>query len=182
MAVTANGHQVIIKNRTTGDHPRLRKWIIPGTSRHLLLRDGCMGFILVHVALWFDESIEQLDRKGEVWDEWGWAVRPVRGQTTGYSNHAGGAAEDLNATKHPRGVPVSDTMSKAKIKAIRRRMKWYGGVVIWGGGWKTPDGMHFEIAKVSHKRMVLLARSLKLTPRGRRIMKANPDAKGLLKY
>src|SRR4051812_28143633 len=94
-----NGYPVIETNRTTGSLPRLRKWIIPGTDRHVFLRDGSVGFVLVHLALWFHNTIERLDRG--VWDEWGWAVRPVRGQTTGYSNHAAGAAEDLNATLHP---------------------------------------------------------------------------------
>lgn len=177
MATTANGHTVLESNRTTGSFPRLRKWIIPGTGRHLYLRDGSMGFILIHVALWFDETIERLDRRGDQWDEWGWAVRPVRGQTSGYSNHAAGAAEDLNATRHPRGVSVYKTFTRRQIRKIERRMRWFRGIVIWGGKWRTPDGMHFEIAPVTLKRCEQFAKLLMKTPRGRRILKANPGAK-----
>lgn len=180
MATTANGHTVIMDTTTDGPLPRLRKWYIPGTGRHLLLRDGAMGFILVHVALWFHEAIERLNLSGQPWDEWGHAVRPVRGQTAGYSNHAGGVAEDLNATLHPRGVPATRTFTPKQIKAIERRMRFYLGLVIWGGKWRTPDGMHFEIAPTSLKRCEQLARVLMKTPRGRRILEANPGAKGVI--
>lgn len=178
MATTANGQEVLSSNRTTGPLPRLRKWLVPGTNRHLYLRDGSMGFILVHVALWFHECVERLDLSGQPWDEWGWAVRPQRGRTTGYSNHAGGVAEDLNATLHPRGVSVTRTMTPKQIRAIRNRMAWtiLRGTVIWGGGWRTPDGMHFEIAPVPLSRCELVAKVLAKTPRGKRILAANPGA------
>ena len=181
MATTANGHPVIFDNRTDGPLPRLRKWNIPGTNRYLLLRDGAMGFILIHLALWFHEVVERLDIRGQAWDEWGWAVRPIRGQTSGYSNHAGGVAEDLNATLHPRGVPVTRTMTPKQIRLIKRRMIWFRGIVIWGGGWRTPDGMHFEIAPVTLKRCEWFARLLMATPRGRRILKENPGAAAVIK-
>lgn len=181
MAQTVNGHDVLFDNRTAGRLPRLRQWRVPGTDRHLFLRDGAMGFILIHIALWFHETVERLNLSGQVWDEWGWAVRPVRGQTSGYSNHAGGVAEDLNATLHPRGVPVTRTMTSKQIKRIRRRMRFMmAGVAIWGGGWNTPDGMHFEIAPVSLKRCELLAKLLMRTPRGKRILDVNPGAKKVI--
>lgn len=179
MATTVNGH-LVLSNRTAGPLPRLRKWIIPETNRHLMLRDGSMGFILIHVALWFDEVVERLDRSGEPWDEWGYAVRPVRGETTGFSNHAGGAAEDLNATKHPRGVPVSNTMTERQIRLIRRRMRLYDGVVIWGGGWRIPDGMHFEIADVPLAKCESIAKRLMHSPRGERILAVNPGAEEVI--
>jgi hypothetical protein len=139
-----------------------------------------MGFILIHCALWFHETIERLDISGQVWDEWGWAVRPVRGQTSGYSNHAGGVAEDLNATRHPRGVSASSTMTDKQIRAIELRMVFYRGVVIWGGKWSTPDGMHFEIAPGELSRFETLAKVLMMTPRGKRILTANPGAKEVI--
>src|SRR6185436_1098451 len=80
MATSVNGYPVLSTNRTTGPLPRLRKWVVPGANRHLLVRDGSTGFLLLHFALWWHESIGKLDAKGAPWDEWGWAVRPVRGQ------------------------------------------------------------------------------------------------------
>ena len=180
MSTTANRHTVLFSNRTSGDLPRLRKWRVPGTDIHLLLRDGAMGFILIHVALWFHEKVERLDLSGQPWDEWGWAVRPVRGQTSGYSNHAGGVAEDLNATLHPRGVPAKRTFTPKQIRAIKFQMKFYLGLVIWGGLWRMPDAMHFEIAPASLASCERLARWLVRTPRGRRILAANPGAKAVI--
>lgn len=180
MARTVNGQTVIFDNDTTGAHPRLRKWVIPGTNRHLYLRDGCMGFILIHIALWFDEVIERLDRTGDQWDEWGWAVRPPRGTSTGYSQHAGGVAEDLNATRHPRGVSISRTFTSGQIAKIKARVLIYNKCVIWGGVWRIPDGMHFEIAPVSFSRCSILAKALMKTPRGIRILRANPGAKTVI--
>jgi hypothetical protein len=180
MSVTANGYPVIRDRHTSGSFPRLREWQIPGTGRHLFLRDGAMGFILAHVALWFHESIERLNIHGEPWDEWGWAVRPIRGQTSGYSNHAGGGAIDLNSTQHPLGVAVSHTFTKKQIRAIKLRMLFYRKIVIWGGVWRRPDGEHFEIAKVSLKRCNWFARVLMKTPRGLRILKVNPGAKAVI--
>lgn len=173
MATTVNGWPVL-DGSTTGALPRLRKIVIPGTGRHFVLRDGSLGFVLAHIILWFHERIERLDLASDVWDEWGHAVRPVRGQSTGYSNHAGGAAGDVNATRHPIGVAISRTFTPKQIAAIRRRLRFYAGVIIWGGNWSRPDGMHFEVAPVTLRRVELLARVLVKTPRGKRILEANP--------
>src|SRR6476661_5867602 len=169
-----NGYPVIASNRTTGGLPRLRKWIIPGTDRHVYLRDGSAGFLLVHLALWFSEAIERIGLG--IWDDWGWAVRPVRGQVAGYSNHAAGCAVDLNATRHPRGVSLR-TFSLSQVVAIRARLLLYRGCLRWGGDYRNSptDGMHFEIVKPIgdvEKRALTLAN----TPRGRRILAANPGA------
>lgn len=178
MSTTVNGWPVLDSD-TTGPLPRLRKWIVPDTDRHFLLRDGACGFVLVCVLLWFHEKVERLDLG--IWDDWGWAVRPVRGQTTGYSNHAGGVAADANATRHPLAVPVASTFTDAQIKAIRRRLRLYLGLVIWGGDWNRPDGMHFELARADLSTVERLARVLMLTRRGRRILAANPGAKSVIK-
>lgn len=187
MATTANGWPVIFDNRTTGPQPRLRKWMVPAGNglrsgeRYFYLRDGAIGFVLMHFILWFHETIERLDETA-IWDEWGWAVRPIRGQSSGYSNHAGGAAADVNATLHPRGVAVAKTFSSAEIKKIRVWVasKKYLGVLRWGGDWSTPDGMHIEIAPVRPRRVKRVARMLMKTSRGKRILDANPYAKKVI--
>jgi len=181
MAKTVNGWPVIFEADYTGPGPHLRKWWMPegnGLTHHekyFILRDGAIGFVLMHFMLWFHETIERLDIN-RIWDEWGWAVRPVRGQTTGYSNHAGGAAADGNATLHPRGVAVRKTFSLRQLTLIRSWIatKKYLGVLVWGGDWRIPDGMHAEIASVPLSRVQRVARLLAKTPRGKRILKANP--------
>lgn len=184
MATTVNGWPVLFTNRTDGPMPRLRKWNVPATNglskgeKYFYLRDGSTGFILMHFIMWFHETIERLD-VNKIWDEWGWAVRPVRGQTVGYSNHAGGVAADLNATLHPRGVSIWRSFSAKEIRAIRMRIRSriYWKCLIWGGDWSTPDGMHVELANVSLSRVEHVARVLMKTRRGQRILKANPGAK-----
>lgn len=182
MATSANGLNVIFSSTD----PRLRKWWFPegsGLKRHeryLLMRDGSVGFVLMHFFLWFHETIERIDTQ-RLWDEWGWAVRPIRGQTTGFSNHASGSAGDVNATVHPRGVSIWRTFKKWQILKIRLRMKLFNGVLTWGGDWRTPDGMHAEITTGKSIRQVeKVARRLASTPRGKRILEANPGAKKVI--
>jgi hypothetical protein len=179
MATSANGYPVLFDTRTTGELPRLRKWVIPGTNRHVFLRDGSVGFLLVHFALWWHERIARLDARNTVWDEWGWAVRPIRGKTSGYSNHASASAIDLDATLHPIGVSIYKTFTKVQIARIRLRMAFFRGTLAWGGEWSRPDGMHVEIAKPMFN-VEKLARRLSTSPRGKRILAANPGAREVI--
>lgn len=157
--------------------PKTRKWIIPDTGRHLVLRDGSAGFLLAHMALWWHEELERLDL-GQ-WDEWGYAPRPIRGSSTP-SNHASATAADLNATKHPLGVAVLDTFTAAQARRIRRRLRLYAGTLRWGGDYsRRPDAMHVELDRPLRD-AERVARRLMLTPRGRRILAANPGAKEVI--
>src|SRR3712207_430012 len=125
MATSQNGWPGI----ESSSSPLLHKWLVPGTGRHFVLRIGAAGFLLSHLALWFDEAIERLDI-GQ-WDDWGWAYREVRGYTT-LSNHASGTAVDLNATRHPMGVETHKTVAGDQIKRIRARLdETYKGTIRW---------------------------------------------------
>lgn len=149
-----------------------RKLVIPGTGRHLIVAGGPGALILGHLALWFHEEVERLDVG--VWDEWGWAFRPQRGTTTTWSEHAGGRAIDLNATRHPMGVETLQTLTRAQVSRIRRRLvKVYRGLVEWGGEWDRPDAMHFQLVHAPW-RLARAAKRLANTPRGRRVLAANP--------
>lgn len=179
MATSQNGYTAFTHARTTGELPRLRRWVVPGTDRHLILRDGSVGFLLVHLALWFHQRVERLDVG--VWDEWGWAFRPIRGTSSTLSNHSSGTAADLNATRHPLGVPIARTFTPRQVRMIRRRVRWlFRRLIVWGGDWNRPDGMHFELAAVELQRAERLARFLMRTPRGRRVLRANPDARAVI--
>ena len=171
MATSQNGWPVL-----SASDRRMRKWQIPGANRHLMLRDGSAGFLLVHNAVWFDEHIERLDLG--TWDEWGWANRDVRGMHGVVSNHASGTASDLNATRHPRGVAIHKTFTEAQINAIHRRLKLYRGCLRWGGDYQhsEPDGMHFEIDAALNV-VEASAKRLLGTPVGKRVLDANPCAR-----
>jgi len=177
MVNSANGYPVL-DSGTTGPLPRLRKWEIPQVKRHLLARDGSGGFLLIHLALWFSEEVEDLDNE-KTWDDWGWAARPIRGSST-ISNHASGTAIDLNATKHPMGVPTRNTFSRAEIIRIHNRLKMYTGCIRWGGDYSgRPDAMHWELDRPL-RQVEKKARELCKTPRGRRILADNPGAKRVI--
>lgn len=178
MSRTFNGWPVL-SSSTTGQLPRLRKWTVPTpgneATRHLFLRDGSAGFLLCHLALWFHESVERLDLG--VWDDWGWADRPP-------SNHASGTAMDLNATRHPMHVPTARTFTPAQVRAIRHRLKLYRGLIDWGGDWRpeNADAMHFELAPGTRlARVESCARQLVDSPRGERVLAANPGALAIIK-
>jgi len=174
MATTQAGWPVIFDS----DSRYLRRWVIPGTGREYTLRDGSAGFVIVWFILWWHHTIEKIDRG--VWDEWGWAVRPVRGQSTGYSNHAGGVAADVNSTLHPMGTSIWSNFLKWQVVKIR----WVIRVRLrhaleWGGEWDRPDGMHIEI-NCQMPKAERVAKRLMKTHRGQAILKANPGAKQVI--
>lgn len=182
MPTTVNGYPVLT-SRTTGELPRLRKVIIPGPDRHFLFRDGSCAMVLGHAMLTTNDTVERLDIAGP-WDEWGHAVRPVRGQTSGYSNHAGGVAGDFNAVRHPIGVPIANTFTKPQIAQMRKNIARYDGIVIWGGEWSRPDGMHLELAGpkqgVQFAEVEALAKRLTRTKRGKELLAANPGLRAVI--
>lgn len=185
---TGYGGQVL-DGRFDGPFPRLRKFVIPGADRTINLRDGSMGFILVHFALWWHEVVHALNAPGQVWDEWGWAPRLVRGSSSVISEHAGGRAADLDATLHPRGVSLR-TFKRWQVVKIHARLLFYrvwvgkklARVLSWGGDYQhTVDGMHIEIAPgVSIAMAERLAAFLMRTPRGKRILAANPGLREVI--
>jgi hypothetical protein len=154
------------------DHPREERPI------QVTLRNGSAGFLLVHFLLWWAEVIEPL--AGKVVDDWGWAIRAIRGQTTGYSNHASGTAADANATRHPLGTHTLTVIEKAKIWI---RLKIYAGVLRCGAFYSgRVDEMHTEL-NVGPDQLALVekvARRLMLSPRGRRVLEANPGQRAVI--
>jgi len=75
------------------------------------------------VAVVFTEFIGRFVREvepisGKVLDDWSYANRLVRGSTSVVSNHGSATAIDLNALKHPRGVP--NTFSPAEQRTMHR--------------------------------------------------------------
>jgi hypothetical protein len=159
------------------DSPRLHSWVIPGSNTRLRLRNGSAGFLLVHLALWFDHRIEDVD--GPVLDDWGYAYRPVRGYSATLSNHSSGTAMDLNATKHLLGA--EDTFSPEDERLIRQRVnRFFDDCIRWGGEYQgRKDEMHFEIDAPLAK-CEQVARRLISSPRGRRILAANPGQRAVI--
>lgn len=167
MAKSQNGYPVLLSA------DECAKWSIPvrrGEARHVFLRKGHVGYVLACFILWFHRSIERVN-KGQ-WDEWGWAYRPIRGETDVYSNHASATAVDINAVQHPLGV--RNTFYPDQAKKIRRRLKLWRNVIRWGGDYQSrADEMHFEADK-GFAEFRRLAFWIRLTPVGIAVLKANP--------
>lgn len=104
------------------------------------VRDGDVETVFDYLCDRFDKQVENI-RQG--WS-WGWAYRPIRGSSSGYSNHASGTAIDLNAPAHPLGRSGTfGPVQRDRIHSILRDMR---GAVRWGGDYGgRKDEMHFEI-------------------------------------
>ena len=168
MATSYNGYPAITSSSGC------KKWSLPvgkGPARHVYLAPGSPGFILAHLAVWFDRHIENLNDPQEQWDDWGWAYRNTRGSST-LSNHASGTALDLNATKHP----LSKRGTFAKWQYVKMRAKlWrtYRGCIRWGADYTNrADEMHFEINRPRHE-VIAVAAKLRKTKIGRELKEMN---------
>lgn len=172
-----NGYPVL-PPRVGGSLPTLRRWEVPGVDLTLTVRDGSVGFLLVHWALWFHEAIEPLDRPPA--DDWGYSRRRIRGGSE-WSNHASATAVDLNAVLHPFGQ--RGTFRAASVVKMRRRLwqaDYYASCIGWGGDWRSVgDEMHFEIQRPLSA-CEEVAANLMATWRGRRVLAANPGARAAI--
>ncbi len=157
----------------------IHRWVEPDSGVVIPLRNGSTGFLLIFFASWFHKKVERINEG--IHDDWGHAPRPIRGSTTTASNHASGTAEDLNATQHPLGVPTSRTFTTLQQRRIRRKLRvTFLGIIGWGGDYtKRPDAMHFEIVKPMAA-CERLAKLLMRTPRGKRILAANPGQRAVI--
>lgn len=172
MATSQNGYTAI----SSSSSPMLHKWKIPGTERYFVMRRGAVGFVLAWWIHWYHFNIQRLNLKGQPWDEWAFAFRPVR-DSNDLSNHASGTAVDLNATLYPLGTTLMARWRRAKIRA---KLLVLNGCIRWGGSYEgRKDQMHFEINKPIRK-IERLARRLMKTKRGKRILEANPGQRRVI--
>jgi hypothetical protein len=100
------------------------------------------------------EYVEAVNEGYKDIDDWSYTVRPVRGQTSGYSNHSGACAIDWNATQHPLATSPAANFTTRQIARIRELMSKFVGngqrIFRWGGDYSgRKDGMHFEVVASS---------------------------------
>ena len=132
MTASVNGWRVIKRSECVDVH--VPGGIIPVHPEFAWLAQDC--------AIRWHDTVEPL-----VWPGcWGWSEpRPIRGGTV-MTNHASATAWDLSAPKHPRGVPIAKTFTRAQLAAVSALESRYAGVLRWGGRWTGADvdGMHWE--------------------------------------
>lgn len=98
----------------------------------------CNRDMVVPLELAFKLIIERdLERLIESWDGC-FNIRAKKGASNSFSLHSWGVAIDINATTNAFGaVPQMD-------KRLVSCFKEAG--FDWGGNWKKPDGMHFQLS------------------------------------
>jgi molybdopterin converting factor small subunit len=152
----------------------------PGTDTFVRFSAGGRGWwaansdvatVLGHYVNWYDRVIERVVLPRETYDDWSHAFRPVREQTTGYSNHGSATAVDINATRHPRGV--KGTFTPAQRELMRKKIASpelcddAGRPVLRLGEFysSTVDGMHVEV-NVNAARIAQAARKIRALAEG----------------
>jgi hypothetical protein len=119
-------------------------------GRKFWAADDEVATVFLYWLAWCEDHLEPINlpvHETPGYDDWSWNVRPVRGQTTGYSNHSSATAIDRNSTLHPRGVrgtyshaqrvAMADELAGPVLRGVLRAGEFYTT--------STIDGMHFEI-------------------------------------
>lgn len=138
MGTTIHGWPVIEQ----GNDPRLELFRVPGTNRKLRLRKD-LGPYLIAFAAEYHKVIAPIDNG--TFDDWAWCPPRDGRASSGTSDHCGGVAIDINATKEGSQGGASLTwwsspIRRAKLATLRKRYK----LLEWGGDYKRfRDPMHW---------------------------------------
>lgn len=161
--ISQNGWKVIEDGRGT-------KYWNAGDAR-LQLRPGAAGWLLCHLATWFDQRLERL---GDNRDDFGWSLRKIAGSLE-WSNHASATAVDLNASAHRYGKRGTFTDHEAEEIHNQLAVR-YRSLIRWGGDYHTTvDEMHWEITdNVDFDQVKILVAELRDSPIGKLVRQANP--------
>lgn len=116
--------------------------------------DGAQWNVHRDVKVIFEEFLTRMHKEcnyryGEIYDDWSYILRPIRGYEKKYlltknprylSEHSWALSVDVNSTQNPMGDKLITDMP---IRWINEVAPEYG--IEWGGNWKNrPDAMHFQ--------------------------------------
>lgn len=162
MSTTIKGWDVI---PTMGDK-RMKLFTIPGTKRKMRLRKD-VGPYLVAFAAEYHRVIAPID-KG-TFDDWAWTA-PRKGRASSrISDHCGGVAIDLNATKEGSQSKSNTWWARHPVRALRmKRLLRQYKLLEWGGNYKNfYDPMHLVIKKPSVAAVRAEMKKLGILPSGK---------------
>lgn len=151
--VPTGGGAIKITNNWTANN--LTKIEVP-----LLKGRGIKSFPKSGKIFFHTKGVDQFLGLIEAWDKeglldriltWGgsWAPRYVRGSKTYLSNHSWASAFDINVAWNGLKRQPALVGKKGSVRELVPLANKYG--FYWGGHFKRPDGMHFELAQVGKK-------------------------------
>lgn len=159
---TINGWPVIAK----GTDPLLKNFTVPGTKRQLRLRKD-VGPYLVAFASEYHKLIAPID-EGRL-DDWAWS--PVRkgNASSKISDHCGGVAIDLNATKEGSQSKwnkwwVTHPLKRAQLNKLLKKYHLLEAGINYRNFW---DPMHYVIKNPNVAQVKAEMKRLGITPSGR---------------
>lgn len=162
MSKTIKGWDVI----PTMSDKRLRLFTIPGSKRNMRLRKDVGGYLVAFIAE-YHKHIAPIDEG--TFDDWAWTVPRKGNASSKISDHCGGVAVDLNATKEGSQSKSNTWWVRHPVKAARMRsMLRRFNLLEWGGDYKNfYDPMHLVIKTPSVAAVKAEMKRLGITPTGR---------------
>jgi peptidoglycan hydrolase-like protein with peptidoglycan-binding domain len=129
-----------------GDPALVSHPVVPGTGGQVQalggLRAGAVAGCLLYVAARWHKEVEQLSQQLGCW---GYQYRTIR-QGEALSNHAAGAAIDLNAVRHPQGA--HGTLNAHQVAQVSGIETVVAQALNWGGRFTggSTDEMHWQVS------------------------------------
>ena len=123
---------------------RLKLFTVPGTKRNMRLRADVGPYLVAFISE-YHQNIAPIDVG--IYDDWAWTAPRKGNASSKISDHCGGVAVDLNATKEGSQSKSNVWWVKHPVKAARmRRLLSKYDLLEWGGDWKNfNDPMHLVI-------------------------------------
>ena len=146
--------------------PGLRNFLVPGTKRNLKLRKD-VGPYLIAFASEYHKQIAPIDVG--VLDDWAYHPPRKGNASSKISDHSGGVAIDLNATKEGSQSESNVWWVRHPIKAARMRLLLRKYKLLeWGGTYvRFFDPMHLTLKTNDVVKVKAEMKRLGITPAGR---------------
>ena len=125
------------KQRLAFEQKWMTLWTPPPGIPAMPRRVYCHKYLLPLLHQWHDNVVDaKLQDEVRTWDGC-YCIRPSKSNNLSLSRHSWGLAFDINASWNRYGQLPSMTPELVRCGT-------QSGLT-WGGAWKKPDGMHFEL-------------------------------------
>lgn len=162
MEKTIKGWDVI----PTMSDKRLKLFTIPGTKRHMRLRKDVGPYLVAFMAE-YHRVIAPVDTG--TYDDWAWTAPRKGNASSKISDHCGGVAIDINATREGSQSRANVWWAKHPVRALRmKRLLRQYSMLEWGGNYKNfYDPMHLVIKQPNVAAVEVQMKKLGILPSGR---------------